>query len=149
MDIETFKKAGVRFDHSRFAVVPEIPYVQDVLYALRLSDAQKYYDICLANHPTYVVNVGLVIAATGYAVLCMERFDESEARKIIAQAILELTRPEDRCLFNPALIEAEEAITGKPAPSRTADREKTIAACGCAGCKKIVRDRHDASAYGM
>lgn len=141
MNIETFKKAGIAFDHSHHTVVPEIPYVQDVLFAMRMSDEQKYYEFCVNNHATYVVNVGLVIAAVGYDVLCMEPYDEAAARKIIARAILELTSPEDKCLFNTALAEAAETVTGQPAPSKTADCETLLASCGCAECKETVRER--------
>ncbi|MBI5076846.1 hypothetical protein HZB94_00485 [Candidatus Falkowbacteria bacterium] len=141
MDIETFKKAGVRFDHCRFAGVPEIPYVQDVLFALRLSPKQKSYDFCVKNHATYIVNIGLVIAAVGYEVLGMERYDEAKARKIIANAILELCSAEDKCLFNSALTEATEISTEQTAPSRTADRETLLKNCGCVNCREIIRSR--------
>lgn len=139
MNIETFKKARIYFDRCSFAVVPEIPYVEDVLYALRLSDEHKYYNLCLNNHSPYIVNIGLVISAVGYAVLDMKRYDEAEAKKIIAQAILDLTAPEDKCLFNNALAEATEVVTGQPDPSRTADRETLLSSCGCASCKEALR----------
>lgn len=56
MSIDTFKKAGIYLRYCRFAVVPEIPYAQDVLYALRLSEEEKCYTFCVCNHATYVVN---------------------------------------------------------------------------------------------
>ncbi|GMU25733.1 hypothetical protein KJZ71_04450 [Patescibacteria group bacterium] len=135
MSIDTFKKAGIYLRYCRFAVVPEIPYAQDVLYALRLSEEEKCYTFCVCNHATYVVNVGLIIAAVGYDVLCMERYDEAKARKIIAQAILSLTADEDKCLFNLALAEATETVTGQPAPYRL-KRDATLAMCECASCKE-------------
>lgn len=140
MNTDGFKRAGIFFDYCRNAVVPEIPYVQDVLFALRLSAEQRYYDFCASNHATYVVNIALVIAAVGHKVLCMERYDKAEARKIIAQTILDLTAPQDKCLFNNALTEAAEAVTGQPAPSRGADRDAILMACDCAGCKEIIRE---------
>lgn len=141
MNTKTFKRAGVRFDHCRFAVVPEIPYVQDVLYAMHMSVEQKNFDFCRDNHATYIVNVGLVVAAVSYEVLCMEpRYVEATARKIIAQAILDLTAPEDKCLFNNALTEAAAVVIGQPAPSKTTDRE-TLLVCGCADCRETVRKR--------
>lgn len=141
MNIETFRKAGIYFDACRYAAVPEIPHVQDVLYSLRLSDEQKCYDFCVNNHATYVVNVALVVTAVGYDVLCMERYDEQKARKVIAQAILDLTAPEDKCLFNNALEEAAEVVTDEPAPSRSMDRETLWRTCGCASCREIIRER--------
>lgn len=134
MNLDTLKKAGVYLDRCRFAVVPEIPVVQDVLYALRMSDEQKYYDFCLSNHEIYVTNVHLVAAAVGFEVASMRPYDEARARKIIAQAILDLTRPKDKCLFDSALAEAAEVVVGKPAPSKFGDRETLLATCGCASC---------------
>lgn len=132
--LERFKQAGICFSYCRFAVVPEIPYGQDVLFALRLTDMQRSYNFCRDNHATYIVNVGLVIAAVSYDVLGMERYDEAEARKIIAKAILELCPSEAKCLFNSAFVEAQEIFVGKPAPSRTASRDEILKVCGCAEC---------------
>jgi hypothetical protein len=134
--IKQFKKAGIHLHYCPDAVVPEIPYAQDVLYVLRLSAEQKNYEFCAGNHSTYVVNVALVIAAVGDEVLNMERrYDEAKARKIIAQAILDLTASEDKCLFDAAIAEATETVTGQPAPYRLS-REQTLAMCACASCKK-------------
>lgn len=145
MNVETFKRVGIFFSYCRNAVFPQIPYVQDVLYILQLSgekDAHGSYSPDGArNWGEYLANLMLVAAAVASKVFYMERYDEAEARKIIAQAILDLTRPEDKCLFNNVLAEAAEVVTGQPAPSRTADRETLLATCGCAGCKETIRER--------
>ena len=142
---DTFYQANIHFSYSRFGAFPQIPYTQDVLYVLHLSgeqDAHNYYNAeCDANWSTYIENLMLVAAAVASQVLNMERYDEVRARQIIAQAILDLTRARDKCLFNNALAEAAEVVTGKSlAPSRTGDREQILAICGCAGCKEIIRD---------
>lgn len=139
MDLETFKNAGIRFDHSEHAVVPEIPRVQDVLFALRLVERQEDYEFCVNNHSPYVANVGLVIAATSDDVLNMRRYDEGEARKIIARAIVDLCPEEARCLFSSAYIEALKTA-GQIVPELTS-REQIIAACSCRKC----RARHEAA----
>jgi len=136
MNTDTFKKAGIHFTHCRNAGVPEIPYVQDVLYALRLSRDEHAYTFSVSNHSTYVVNVCLAAAAVGHDVLNMDRYDEAEARKIIAQTILDLCAPNDRCLFNPSVAEATIALGGKVPESR----ESRLLACSCASCKKRSRD---------
>jgi hypothetical protein len=134
MKADTFKKAGIHFLHCRFAAVPEIPYVQDVLYALRLTDTQEYYDFCVSNHATYVINVGLVIAAVAGEVLTMERYDEAEARKMIARAILELTAERDKCLFNSAVIKAAQEA-GTPLTDST-DWAILTSTCRCPQCRE-------------
>lgn len=145
MNLKTIKKAGICFSYCRFAVFPQIPRVQDVLYILQLSgkkDAKNYYSPeGAANWSTYVENLVLVAAAVASRVLGMERYDEAKARKIIAEAILELCPPEAKCLFHDAFVEAQEIFVGQPAPSKTADRETLLATCGCAGCRETVRER--------
>src|SRR3990167_5669716 len=138
MNLETLTKAGVHFDYCPDAVVPEIPHVQDVLYAMRLTDAQESFEFCVGNHATYIVNVGLVIVAVGYDVLCMEpRYDEAKARTIIARAIIELCPEDARCLFNSAYTQAQE-IAGEKVYFRTTSREQLLSACGCSRCKEIL-----------
>jgi hypothetical protein len=44
-------------------MMPEIPRVVDVLYALRLSEEQDNYGFCMANHEPYIENVMYVAAA--------------------------------------------------------------------------------------
>lgn len=138
MNIQTFKKAGIFFLHSEYAGVPEIPYVQDVLYALRLSEQQKSYDFCVNNHATYVMNVGLVMAAIAGDVLTMERYDEAEARKLIGRAILELVSERDKCLFNSAVTEAAEEA-GTPLTSAR-DWLTLTTTCPCPAHREKARE---------
>ncbi|MBI2552004.1 hypothetical protein HYW17_01735 [Candidatus Uhrbacteria bacterium] len=146
MNLETLKKAGIRFDYCRDGVFPQIPYTQDVLYVLQLSDekdAQGYYGPEGArNWSTYIENVLLAAAAVASRVLNMERYDEAAARKIIAEAIMELCPPEAKCLFNSAFVAAQEIFfMGEPALSRTADRETLLRACDCQKCRSILHER--------
>jgi len=135
MDLEELKKAGIRFDFCPNAVAPEIPYVEDVLFALRLTDEQKYFDFCVANHRTYIVNVGLVIAAVGYAIFDREHYNEAESRKAIARAIIELCPEEAKCFFRSAYVEAKK-IVGEEVPPRGANRDEFSAACMCPRCSE-------------
>ncbi len=139
MDLEELKKAGIRFDFCPNAVVPEIPYVQDVLFALRLTDEQKYYDFCVANHRTYIVNIGLVIAAACYEIFDSEHYNETESRRAIARAIIELCPEEAKCLFKSAYVEAMQ-IVGEQVPSRGASRVELLAACMCPRCSESGRE---------
>lgn len=144
MNIETFKKAGFCFSYSRFAVFPQIPYVQDVLYALQLSDKKHergyYGPEGAGNWATYIENLMLVAAAVASKVLYTERYDKAKARKVIAEAIMELCPAQAKCLFNSAFVAAQEELVGQPAPSRRASREEILQVCGCAGCKETIRE---------
>lgn len=138
MNLETLKKAGIYFSYSRFGVFPQIPYVQDVLYVLQLSNEKdksgNYCPTGAANWGEYIANLMLVAAVVASHVLYMERYDEAEAKKIIAEAILELCPLEAGCLFNDAFVEAQEIFVGQPAPSRGASWDATRQACGCREC---------------
>lgn len=144
MDLEELKRAGIRFDFCPDAVVPEIPYVEDVLFALRRTNEQKYYDFCVSNHRTYIVNVGLVIAAVSYAIFAAERYDEAEARRIIARAILELCPEEAKCLFNSAYVEAKK-IVGEDVPPKDVDVKTLWQLCGCPRCRDRAEEYHAAA----
>lgn len=137
MNLETFTKVGIRFDFCRFAVVPEIPHVQDVIYALRLSEEEKKYRFCLQNHITYIANVHLVATAV---IGSMQFAVESKMRQIIAQAIIELCPDEARCLFNSAFVEAKE-LAGQEVPPKDANREQLLASCSCTECRGMLDDR--------
>lgn len=144
MDIETLKRAGICFNYCRSAVFPQIPCVQDVLYVLQLSgekDARgNYCPEGAWNWGEYIANTVLVAAVVANRVLYMERYDKAEARKSIAQAIIELCPPEAKCLFVNAFVEAQEIFTGQPASSRNMDRETRLQACGCLECARILRE---------
>ncbi len=97
MELQALLTAGIGFDYCPNACVPEIPRVQDVLYALHAVKEDEVYNFCLSNHITYVRNVHMVAATVAYDVLGMERYDEQKARKIIAGAIFQLCPDEARC----------------------------------------------------
>lgn len=145
MNIETLKKAGIYLYYCRNAMFPQIPRVQDVLCILQLADekdAHGYYcPAGAANWGEYIANSVLVAAAVATKVFYMERYDEVEARKMIAEAILELCPPEARCLFHDAFVEAQEIFVGQRAPSRITDRETLLQTCGCEECKRTIRER--------
>lgn len=130
MTLEALKKAGIQFSFCRYAVVPEIPRVQDVMFALRLSREQEYYEFCLWNHSVYIGNIGLVIAAVSHQVLNQERYYESAARRFIARAIVDLCPETAKCLFVSAYVQALE-IAGETPPPKSASRDTLIAACHC------------------
>lgn len=136
MNIDTLKKAAVCFSHCRDAGVPEIPYIQDVLYVLEISADQHAYTFGVRNHSTYIVNVCLAAAAVGHDVLNMEKYDEIKARKIVARAILDLCTNEDRCLFNPSVCEAMKEL-GHIVP---AARDDLIRTCNCPSCKRRCKE---------
>ncbi len=98
MKLQQLLNAGICFDYCPDACVPEIPYVQDVLFALTLAKEDKCYRFCTCNHITYVRNVHMVASAVAYDVLGMENYDRVRARKIIARAIVVLCPDEAQCV---------------------------------------------------
>lgn len=128
--------AGFRFSFSEDSVVPEIPRVIDVLYAMDLVEEQECYAFCVNNHAPYIENVGLVIAAVAMDVLCpsVERYDEDEARKLIAKAIVALCPDETKCLFVGAYTDALRDADKNAPDVAGMTRNEQILACGCARC---------------
>lgn len=128
------RKLNPQFSYKANAAVPEIPYAQDVLYVLRRSEVQKCYSFCLANHKTYTDNVQLVVEKVGYRITSMKSYDEAKARKIIAEAIIDLCPVSARCFFNQAFVEAKEVFTGIPLPLKGVASETIRRACHCPSC---------------
>lgn len=141
MNVEFLRKYGIFFSYCSNAAFPQIPYVQDVLYVLQLSNDKdthgNYSPAGAANWGDYIENTTLVAAAVASKVLFMERYDEAAARKIIAQAIVDLCPSQARCLFNRPFVEAQDECTGKAVRSRTASRDEIIRACECPECRAI------------
>lgn len=152
MNIQALKSTGTFFVCEHPRPIYQIPNVQDVLYVLGVSGEQKYYKFCLSQiqYTLYVANVHLAVAAVSGEVLRLKPSAARQIRTIVAFAIIELTRPEDRCLFDPALNDAMEMITGMQVGSRTRNHGRLRESCGCSDCKKIVRDQQNgASAHTM
>lgn len=137
MSIQKFKDVGVRFNYSEYSDLPEIPYTQDVLYALRLSKEQKYYDFCWANHELYINNVRLAAAVIGSEVFHMYmfgRYDEDRVKKIIAEMIIKLCPPEAKCLFNSAFVEAQ-IMAGKEDWQYVLSASREVLRHACTHCR--------------
>jgi len=82
------KNEWPEFSWCRYSVVPEIPYIEDVLYALRIIDEGPVYDFCVNNHEVYVSNVHLVAAIVATQIFGLKTREEMEV--LIAQTILRL-----------------------------------------------------------
>lgn len=136
--------ADIRLSYSEYACFPQIPYTQDVLYALQLSDRKderEYYSPAGAgNWGTYIVNLMLVTAAVGDDVLCMEPYDEPGARKMIAKAIIDLCPEEAKCLFDHAYAEARKLIDEDMPDVVRIQRDELLLVCGCRRCVQRIED---------
>lgn len=142
--LNKIKDIGIRFSYCREAVYPQIPYTQDVLFVLQLSeqrDARGYYSPAGAgNWGEYIANVMLVSAVVASELLIsMEPYDETKARKIIANAIVDLCPDEAKCLFVGAYADAKK-LADEATPNVTEmSREECILACSCTNCKSRAR----------
>jgi len=132
--LDKLKEAGVQFSYCVHACVPEIPYVQDVLYVLLQSDEEEYYSFCTANHPPYIENIGLVVAAIATKVLNLRPYDEEKVHKIVAEAIIELCPEEAACLFNHAFFKAKETAGHEIPDQQNGDELRQ--SCGCSNCNQ-------------
>lgn len=143
MNIEQMKSAGVRFSYTPEGMFPQIPYTQDVLYILQLVDALHnrgaYNPSGVMNFPTYTQNL-LLVASCVSEVLCMDPFDGDQARKVVAEAILDLCPDDAKCLFHTAFVDAQENFVGMPAPSKNMTRYELLCTCVCAACQKALRN---------
>jgi len=88
----------------------------------------------MSNHATYIVNVGLVIAAVADELLSMRPYDEATARKLVGRAILDLTNDKDKCLFSSAVVAASEEA-GAPL-KRSNDWAALVSTCTCPACRE-------------
>lgn len=140
MNVQDLKKAGIRFSYSPDGPDPQIPYILDVLFTLRLVEHDKRFIFCLDNHPLYAANV-LLAASMAATDAIKARRERSGHERIIAQAIVDLCPDGARCLFNPAYAEAWASL-GHDVP-RTS-REKLLVLCGCANCRvTLAREGHE------
>lgn len=114
------------------ATVPEIPYVQDVLYVFRLSDKDVRYEFGLEHHPPYVCNVIMTAARVADRLFRLDEREDMARQELIAEAIIELCPEEARCLFNPAYSEAYR-LAGKKIPDISTEQSKPQ--CGCRRCR--------------
>ena len=91
---ETFKAAGIHLAYDASTSAPQIPHVQDVLYALRLSEKHVAYHIVTVRQATYLNNVFLVATAIVSDVGSMRTMPLLELKSVVARAILILSPAE-------------------------------------------------------
>ena len=103
----------MKFIYSPSCVVPQIPYMKDVLYALRLSDEQAYFDFCMSNHEPYIHNVLLVAAETMIKLCSEERVTLDIFRRIIAETIIEQCPEEAKSPSSTAYARAVAVLEGE------------------------------------
>lgn len=126
------------------AMIPQIPRVQDVLHALRYADtpdALGYYStVGAGNWPLYIANVIHIADVVVLDLLALEPYDHDQARKIVAQAIMDRLPAEAKCLFVSEFVELQEIVVGTKAPSRTSSRSEILKVCGCSSCARNLRE---------
>ena len=128
----TQKKTGTFFSFSQHEDIPQIPRVQDVLFALKLSERQEYYSSCARNSDfCYIQNVHIVVAAVGDRVNGLwSSSNEVEARRVVAQAIVDFCPEEARCLLRDAFVSAKRLAEGDLSALST-DESVLMDACTC------------------
>lgn len=130
--LEQMVAAGIRLSHSTACCCPEIPEVQDVLFALRLSEQEECYSFCMANHEPYIGNVHLVAAAVGTEIMMAQPYDELAMRLAIAKVILALYPEHASCLASARYTKVMEQA-GKVVPTGD-ELKRRLHTCECDRC---------------
>lgn len=136
MDRDALLSSGLKFTYCRNCAVPQIPTVQDVLYALHSSPNDEYYHFAVANHSSYVANVhfAATVAAADENVCHCE--NEEHLRRVIAHNIVLLCPPEAKCLFETAFVAAHNAAGYRSQLPTQGSRDELMGVCSCAHCKQ-------------
>ncbi len=128
MTIDKFSTARVQLFYSGDPSALEIPAVEDVLFALRLSEMQEN----LSSDEIYADNVNLVVAAIGAEVATMKPYNEALVRKIIAKVIVDLCPYRAKCLLNSRFVDARIAAGEKNwEVTKNFSEETLLKACLC------------------
>lgn len=135
MGKEDFSKTGLRLKYDPESRIPQIPYAEDVLYAMHLSDKDKYYNICLPRHDTYVANTLLAAACAASEVIGPKVTSRAEMLKAVAQVITSLCPAKARCLLIPGFAEAQHLLGLAETENRHPAELSLL--CGCARCQAL------------
>lgn len=112
MEMTTEKTAG-QFEYCPNACTPQIPHAADVLYALRATGEDHYFEMALANFRDYVANVMLVAAVVVHKLGAHRPYNHQQFERAIAQTIVDMT-PEIAKELSPAYQEAIETLERIP-----------------------------------
>lgn len=135
MGREDFVQAGLRLAYDQDSPIPQIPYVQDVLYIIHLSGEEKFYEICLFRHPTYIANTLLVAAAVAHEITGPVPVNRPEMLKAVARTIMDLCPEKARCLLIPGFAQAEHVLGLAKTENRSPAELALL--CGCARCQAL------------
>lgn len=130
-----FKRLELRLEFDQDSRLPQIPYAQDVLYAMHVADEDNCYRICLFRHTTYISNTLLVASAVAHEVAGTEPISRAEALKAVARVIIDPCPLKARCLLIPGFAQAKRLL-GLLAtqPLRPAE---LVLLCECAYCQAL------------
>ncbi len=135
MGREDFVRAGLGLEYDQDSQAPQIPYVQDVLYIMHLAGEEKFYDICLFRHPTYVANTLLIATAVAHEIAGPKRVSRTDMHKAVAQTIMDLCPANARCLRIPGFAQAKSMLGLVDIENRRPAELARL--CGCARCEAL------------
>jgi len=137
-DFVTFARRGIYLGYKTEKMsLPQVPWTIDVLYFMKLTEQQQFYTLGLHCSPTYISNLAMIAHIVAVDVLCMKPYDEREAHKIIAQAIIEMYPLAARCLLKPHYIRTlkiAETIRYSQEILQSTDEAVLENACTCSLC---------------
>jgi hypothetical protein len=134
--LDLFLRNKICLAYSPDCMIPRIPKVDDVLYALRLLPDNDCYAFCMMNYAQYISNVHLVAAAVGANTIGIRPGAiPAETRMIIALAIIDLCPPRAKCLFDNTYV-ATLLEAGHDTTMAEGSHDEVLAACTCLACSR-------------
>lgn len=129
------KLRGFVLGYNRFAVLPEIPRVADVMRALQKTEQEEAFDASRTSPSTYSLNVMLVAEAVRSDVAYFPGIEGQDAEWLIARAIIELCPEEARCLLVGAYVAAKRSA-GETVEIDGLSRAQIRRICTCERCRR-------------
>lgn len=140
MDKEDFSNTGLRLKYDENSRIPQIPYAQDVLYVMQLSNEEIHYSICLPRHASYVANTLLVAACVATEIIHPKAINRSDMFKAIARVIVSLCPEQARCLLVPGFAEAQRILGLAETKNRRPAELEHLCVCNHCRAQKACAD---------
>lgn len=119
---------------------PQIQYIRDVLYIMRCVDQPLYFIMAKRDSPTYIANLGLVLAAGAEEFIKIRVNGQESLETALAKLILLMCPNEACCLYVDAYVEASVrsgTLTIKANNLTPMERREL---CGCPRCNEPLRE---------
>lgn len=119
---------------------PQIPFVEDVLYAMRETNQPRFFHMAKRDSPTYIANIGLVMVEAAEEFRKVRPSGTPSLETAISRLIYNMCPDEARCLFVPAYVEATTRIGLLKVDLEGKSLREINEICGCRRCREPLRE---------